>query len=518
MKRHRANLRLRLMLGAASLAALAVLAAGIAVHGLARAEGHAASAIAAQGRMEAYAALSSRVNERVTASLARPPDATGATPPEEAAVAHAFAALERMIAADVAEAHDTAEADRRAAPALLLARAQAQFRQLSRALDRYPPGSDGARAALSLYALQVPPLLSEQIELERRRRDAAMSALSRLRRDLGGYAIAVAVAAPATLLCLWLLLLRPLARRLRQATAGAEHLALAGGDRDEPGDEPGDELSLLFARMRQMARRLDRRRARLETLVADRTARLQEANARLARTDAERRRFFADVSHELRTPLTVILGEAELGMRGAPDPWATAFVTIRSRARRLFRRIEDLLRIARSESGQLDLDRRPVALAPLIEAALEDLRPLIAQMRIDRRIAPGAVVTGDPEWLRQVAAGLIENAAKYAGARARLQITASVTQGMVTLRFCDDGPGLGPHLLDHVTERFGRGDAGAATPGFGVGLALARWVIEAHGGTLALGSSDRGLCVAIRLPQAAQSLLTEPEDMSCLTS
>ena len=253
-----------------------------------------------------------------------------------------------------------------------------------------------------------------------------------------------------------------------------------------------------------MAARVTRDRARLEATVAERTAALSRANARLARVDAERRRFFADVGHELRTPLTVILGEAELGARHEDAGLRASFATIRGRALRLGRRIEDLLRVARSESGQLELERAPVDLAAVAAAALADAAPLLAWAGVaaDADGLPPIAVTGDGEWLRQVLGGMLENAAKYAGRGATVRIAGSDASGAAVVTVRDDGPGLGPAEAEVVFDRFARGE-GAAAPGFGVGLALARWVVEAHGGSLrAEAPGEGGLRLVMCLPLA----------------
>jgi len=248
--------------------------------------------------------------------------------------------------------------------------------------------------------------------------------------------------------------------------------------------------------------RLARDRARLESTVAARTAELSRANLRLSQADSQRRRFFADVGHELRTPLTVILGEAELGLRQADEPLRSSLGTIQSRALRLFRRIEDLLRIARSESGQLELEREPVDFGAAVRAALADVTPLLGRAGVEARVEPpGMTVTGDADWLRQVFAGLLENAAKYAGRGASVAIGGRVADGMAVVEVVDTGPGLLPERLEAVFNRFGRGDVPA--PGFGVGLALARWVVEAHGGSLVAESrTGGGLRLVVRLPLA----------------
>ncbi|MDH2328897.1 HAMP domain-containing sensor histidine kinase [Cereibacter sp. SYSU M97828] len=452
------NLRARLSLGAAALAALAVAAAVIAVVGLQRTERLAAEAMAAQHRIESYSSLSARVNEWVMGRLGAR-EMTG-----DVAVTATLDLLDALVAEDIAAAPAARE---REGQRMVIASLRGHFAQLQSSLSRHPLPSPEATAAIGFYAAQVPAVIAGQIQQDARRREAAMEAMGHLRQRLRALAIAIAVAAPATLLALHLAILRPLLRRLRM---------------DGP-DTAHDELSLALARIRRRTNRLDRGQRRLEATIAARTEELREANARLSAVDARRRRFFADVSHELRTPLTVIMGEAELG---------GSFATIQARAQRLYRRIEDLLRIARSDSGQLDLESAAVDLPAVIAAAEADLAPVLrrAGVVVRTRIAP-AMVQGDADWLRQVFAGIMENTARHAP-RSHLWIEAD--GGTVT--FTDDGPGLPPGSA--MTERFAKGGG----RGFGVGLALARWVIEAHGGVLALESPGTGLRLTITLPLA----------------
>ena len=103
---------------------------------------------------------------------------------------------------------------------------------------------------------------------------------------------------------------------------------------------------------------------------------------------------------------------------------------------------------------------------------------------------PPLVVAGDADWLRQVFAGLLENAAKYAGRGTAVTIGGRAEGRLAVVTVADDGVGLPRERLEAVFERFGRGAAGA--PGFGVGLALARWVVEAHGGDLRAEAPEEG--------------------------
>lgn len=508
----RLNLRLRLVLGALVLAALAVAAAGIAVFGLSRTQDLATDAIAAQHRIEGYLTLSARMNDWTTAWL------FAAAPPPADPVLTALDGLERMVEADVAGARDEADRAARDRQRRVVGAIRGQFEDLAAALARFGQRSTGAQAALAFYGAQGPDRIAGQIQVNAGRRDAALRDMEALRRLLHPLALTIAVLAPLGLVGLYLWLVRPLVRRLRGAAAGEGDLGRVG-----LGDDTHDELGLLFARIRQISARLDRRQqrlaaghARLEALVAERTEALSEANRRLSERDAERRRFFADVSHELRTPLTVILGEAELGLRDTDPARRESFATVQSRALRLYRRIEDLLRIARSDSGQLDLSPETADLGEIAAAALADARPLLARAGVTARVVAPAPVPAlvDPDWIRQVLAGLLENAAKYAGRGASVTLAPALTAEGATLTVADDGPGLAPPDLARVFDRFARGE-GEGRSGFGVGLALARWVVEAHGGRITAESAGAGLTLRLALPAppapSARTAATETE-------
>ena len=493
----RLNLRLRLALGALVLATLAVTAAGIAVFGLSRTQALATDAIAAQHRIEGYLTLSARMNDWTTAWL------FAAAPPPPTPVLTALDGLERMVEADVDGARDAADRAARDRQRRVVGAIRGQFEDLAAALTRFGQRSPEAQAALAFYGAQGPDRIAGQIQMNASRRDEALREMDALRRLLHHLALAIAILAPLGLIGLHLWLIRPLVARLRGAAAGAGDLGRVG-----LGDDIHDELGLLFARIRQISARLDRRQqrlaaghARLEALVAERTEALSDANRRLSHADAERRRFFADVSHELRTPLTVILGEAELGLRD-PDPARReSFATVQSRALRLYRRIEDLLRIARSDSGQLDLRPETADLGEIATAALADARPLLARAGVTARVvapAPVAAVV-DPDWIRQILAGLLENAAKYAGRGASVTLAPALTAEGAVLDVADDGPGLAAPDLARIFDRFARGPEGGRS-GFGVGLALARWVVEAHGGRITAESAGAGLTLRLTLP------------------
>lgn len=491
----RPSLRIRLWLAALILAALAMTAAAIAVYGLSRTQALATEAMAAQRRIEAYGVYSSRVNDWMLAWLRQ----ENSTPAPEGVMA-SLGNMDQLISEDVSAASTEEEATRRARQSITPARLRGLFGQLEKTFEATPPGTPAGEAAIAFYAAQAPVVVAQQVDQEMRRRDLALTAMDGLRGPLLGAAIGIGIAVILVLAALYFFVLHPLFARLKQATQAAEEMVMgqvpvgAGGH---------DELGLMFARLRQMAARISRRYTRLESIVSERTSSLSEANERLAHIDANRRRFFADVGHELRTPLTVIMGEAELGAANDDPELRASFATIQTRAQRLFRRIEDILRIARSESGQLELNREQVLLEPIIMAALADMTPVLrrADIKVSHKI-PGLMVTGDSDWLRQVFAGLLENAAKYAGRSASVQIIAEQTGELVQIDFMDDGPGVSPQLQDQIFDRFIRG--GGNGSGFGVGLALARWIVEAQAGSLEIRPAEKGLHLRLSLPIGGQ--------------
>lgn len=494
----RPSLRMRLWLGAAVLALLAMIAAAIVVWGLRQVQSHASEAIEAQRRIEAYTNLSLRVGDwmlglhaPIGVAMANAPPAI----PDSLPIMRALDDIDRLIEADVAAAHTQVEANIRARQSLTVARLRVMFRQLGATLTRDPPSTAAGQAALAFHAAQSPGMIRTQIELETRRRDQALAQMEALKRPLLMSAAGIALTAPIVLILLYMIVLRPLFRRLSDAARFAPRMAM--GDLP-PGAAGHDELGLMFARLRQQAGRIRRRGQQLEAEVEHRTAELSAANRRLAQIDQSRKRFFADVGHELRTPLTVIMGEAELGAAHPDTQTRASFATIGTRAERLFRRIEDLLRIARSDSGQLELSLGKVDLNATARAALADLQPVLRRAKIDTQIdIPPLYVASDADWLRQVFAGLYENAAKYAGAGAVVRIEAEVRGDQVQVTIHDNGPGLPQDMGAKIFDRFShQPDA----PGFGVGLALARWVVETSGGSMHLISARPGLTLALRLP------------------
>ena len=485
----RASLRIRLIAGASAIALLAVFAALLVAYGASQTAKRIEQSTAAQQRMDLLSVLSARIGDYAvvaveSASAHAPAELRAARLGSRAElVADAFARIDAALAGSVAETDDETERTRRATKSLGLARMKAQFAALRRATES---GERNMRPVLDTFATQFSPLLNEAISDERRDRDGAALGIKRLHERLSWMTLAAGLVAAALALVYYALLIRPLIAQLDQVSQAAETIGEGVFDVALPAPRQ-DEIGRLFEAINRMAGRLQRRRdavdadrASLNETIALRTSELSEANERLSRIDAERRRFFADVGHELRTPLTVILAESELGLKEGVEASEalSALKVVRVRAARLNRRIDDLLRVARSETGQIELDSRPFDLADAAAQAIADMAPLAKRrgVRLVERLAPAPAI-GDADWCRQVVSGLIENAIRHSPAGAVVEVGTETreTEGReneALLWLIDEGEGVPPEETEQVFERFTRGSREASGSGFGVGLAF----------------------------------------------
>ncbi|GDY19107.1 hypothetical protein LBMAG56_04520 [Verrucomicrobiota bacterium] len=211
---------------------------------------------------------------------------------------------------------------------------------------------------------------------------------------------------------------------------------------------------------------------------------------RLKQLENTRREFVANVSHELRTPLTLIKGFAETLLGGAKnDPAvATRFLQmIEKHADRLGFLIDDLLTLARLESGQLHLDPKPLELHAAVQRACDDLGGRAAERNVGllNEVPAGLLVHADAERLQQVLGNLLDNAIKYghAGKRVLVSATSDANHG-VECSVRDFGPGIPPAAIDRVFERFYRVDRARSREqgGTGLGLAIVKHLVQSHGG------------------------------------
>lgn len=250
--------------------------------------------------------------------------------------------------------------------------------------------------------------------------------------------------------------------------------------------------------------------ALLGTTVALLTAAARRAQV-LARRQLE---FVAGVTHELRTPLTAMRSAAQNladGVVGQPDQVARYGALIEREGRRLSDLVEQALEYAGIQSGR-GFARRPTAVAEVVEGALADLRPLIDEQgfTVETAVARDLPhVLADAAALRRALGNLIGNAVKYAAAGAWIAVGARAEpRGEICLTVADRGPGIAPEDLPHVFEPFYRGRdlAGGRVPGSGLGLALVRHVVEAHGGRVSVASrTGKGTTFTVTLPVEERS-------------
>ena len=230
--------------------------------------------------------------------------------------------------------------------------------------------------------------------------------------------------------------------------------------------------------------------------------------ARLQALEEARRQWVADTSHELRTPLAVLQGQIEALQDGVRPATPEQFALMHAQVGHLHQLVEDLHQLARLDAEPALVRREPVdlhALAGELLAAFDErLRAATLDARLDANGV--AVVSGDPDRLRQVLVNLIENAIRHTEAGGRLQMRLESDGGFIRLAVDDTAPGVPAELLPRLGERFLRVDASRQrrSGGAGLGLALSRRIVQAHGGTLAFEASPLGgLRVVLRLPRAA---------------
>ncbi len=299
-------------------------------------------------------------------------------------------------------------------------------------------------------------------------------------------------------------LLRPLVRMRSLATriaAGDFSGRMSVGTRDVIG-----QLSESFNEM--SARLLDLTR-NLEEKVRIRTGELSEANHRLRQLDRQKSEFISFASHELRSPLSGIRGMASLLRRSevGEERRNEYLELIENEARRMTALVEDFLCMTRIEAGMDGIRRKPVDLRSLLEEACR-----IVAVGADVRIRTGfeqlPVVPADPYRIGQVIRNLLDNAVKYSPPGGVIDVTASFRAGRVEVGVNDQGPGISPSDLPHIFEKFYRGgdDLTVKMSGSGIGLAIARSIVEAHGGTIRVESEPgRGAGFLFTLPAAEES-------------
>lgn len=227
------------------------------------------------------------------------------------------------------------------------------------------------------------------------------------------------------------------------------------------------------------------------------------------RVEKTRRDFIANVSHELRTPLTSIQGYTETLLDGAPeDGHSREFLDIiRKSALRMSRLTEDLLTLARVESGEQRFDIQPTTPAELLQEAVQSFREIARAQNVELKVEDNAVaqVGADPEAIHQVFSNLVENALKYAASGRKVTLGARPVPGGVEFFVQDFGPGVPSEHLPRLFERFYRVDKARSreSGGTGLGLAIAKHIVLAHDGSIRAQSElNHGSTFLFTLPLA----------------
>jgi CheY-like chemotaxis protein len=246
----------------------------------------------------------------------------------------------------------------------------------------------------------------------------------------------------------------------------------------------------------------------IEHLAPD-DERLRAALAAAEEANRLKDEFLAVLSHELRTPLNAILGWARILRAGTlgPDDVPRAIETIERNAQAQAQLIEDLLDVSRIVSGKLRLEMRPVDIGEVVSEAMDTVRPTADArgVTLTAAISHTGPVSGDAQRLRQVIWNLLSNSIKFTPKGGSVHVRAEQTIATVRLSVADSGQGIDPEFLPHVFDRFRQGatTAGVARrTGLGLGLAIVRHLVEAHGGTVHAASDGpgKGATFTVELP------------------
>ena len=340
-------------------------------------------------------------------------------------------------------------------------------------------GAEGARATVARQAA---------------RRGELRDAISSDTRDTALLVAAGLIAGLTGALLLFSGLISSMRRPLEQLVDAAGRLA--GGDRSARVEVGGlAETATLGAAFNEMADQLER-----EASQRDQLDRLKDE-------------FVLTASHELRSPLTSVQGFAELLMldRESLTPkQAETVEIILDNCRHLVRLLNDLLDLARSDAGRLGISPQPIEVAPLVEDAVRTMRGQTegAAQTLAVEIEPELpLIHAEAGRIRQILVNLLTNAHEYSPEGSSIEVTVRAIGAEVEIAVTDNGPGIPESQLDHIFERFVRGDAGLTqrVGGTGLGLAISKSLVELHGGSIAVESTAGvGSTFSFRLPASAE--------------
>lgn len=242
--------------------------------------------------------------------------------------------------------------------------------------------------------------------------------------------------------------------------------------------------------------------------------------ARLESSFEQQRRFMADASHELRTPVAVVRGESEVALSQPdrpPSEYRESLEIVHDEGKRLTRIVDELFLLARADAGQVPLQLSSFTLDELAADSVHSVRSLATGRDVTVELSTNGVmpIRGDEAMLGRMLRNLLDNAIKHAPAGSTVWLRLSSNADEYVLEVEDRGAGIPEAAQPHVFERFyrvdsarsrGNGSTGNGSSGAGLGLAIARWVAEAHGGRLVLQrSSGDGTVFEVRLPVSSET-------------
>lgn len=310
----------------------------------------------------------------------------------------------------------------------------------------------------------------------------AAQTTSRIRTDRQGAVAVIVISGIGSLIAaavgIWVVAGRAL-RPLRQLTATVDEIGRSGDlSRRLPavtGKRERDDVGRLTGSFNAMM------------------ARLQDAYRRMAEALATQQRFTADASHELRTPLATVRSNAGFLRAHAdaaePDR-AAALADIEAESARMSRLVDDLLTLARADSGQR-LRMEPLDLGELAEQVCRQARTVHPDRTVHCAGAPVHVL-GDDDALRRLLWILLDNAIGHTADGGTVWVAVTSGGQRAALQVSDDGPGIAAHLQERIFDRFFRADESRRQGGAGLGLSIARWIVWAHGGEIRASNNTRG--------------------------
>jgi PAS domain S-box-containing protein len=247
---------------------------------------------------------------------------------------------------------------------------------------------------------------------------------------------------------------------------------------------------------------------RAAALAAEAERRYREAEAQNRAKD----NFLATLSHELRTPMTSILGWVQFLRSGAFDEeeLREALGTIESSARLQARLIDDMLDVSRMVLGKFQVDLRPTKMSEVVEAALTTARPVAAARDVKLTYELGereAMVEADPNRMQQVIGNLLSNAIKFTASGKQVDLRLERENGTLRIKVRDEGEGIDPSFLPYVFDRLRQAEHSNERSGLGLGLAIARHIVELHHGDIQAESDGlgRGATFTVTLPVLAET-------------